>query len=446
MWTRVFHRPSRRLGAALALLVAPVLGSCSLDDILEVEVPGRVTESALDDPALAETLVRSVVSDFECAWNNYVVVSSFLSDQYLEATGTLDYRNFGTRRIDAGDPNLTASCRNVLGIYTPLQVARHEGDDIFQRVDQLPDAGFPNKTLWKATVRAYTGYSLVALGEGFCQMVLETGHLIQPHDVLAVAESRFSEAIDLATAAGNDDIRNMALVGRARVRLDLEKFTDASADAAQIPAGYLKNATRDASDTRRYNNMCELMNCPQPPGRSATIAPSYRNVTWEGVPDPRVKVSTKNEAAADAVTIHYFHDKVTSRASPVLIASYKEAQLIIAEAAARNNDLATARTIINQRHTAAGIPGYDLAGTDNQEAVIRQVIEERRRELFVEGGHRLNDHLRFRGTVFNIPFLGEPGSDFPNGVNHKDVPYGPTTCIPLPTIEQVASSSASAGR
>jgi hypothetical protein len=90
-------------------------------------------------------------------------------------------------------------------------------------------------------------------------------------------------------------------------------------------------------------------------------------------------------------------------------------------------------------HTAAGIPGYDPAGTDTQDQVITQVIEERRRELFTEGGHRLNDQLRFRGTSFNIPFKGEPGSIHPNGVDATGLPYGSTTCFPLPTVERIGN-------
>ncbi|MBL8984661.1 MAG: RagB/SusD family nutrient uptake outer membrane protein [Gemmatimonadetes bacterium] len=433
---------ARGTGAVIALVGSLSVASCSLDDLLEVELPGRVLESALDDPALAETLVRSVVSDFDCAWNNWVVVTALLSDQYMEATGNLALRNFGSRRVEASDANLTGTCRAPLAAYTPMQIARYQGEDIFRRLDALPDAGFPNKTLWKATVRAYTGYSLVALGEAFCGMVIDKGPLLQRADVLAIAESRFTDAINLATQANTADILNMARVGRARVRLDLGNFAGARTDAEQVPAAYVKNATRDATDTRRYNSMCEVMNCAQPPRRDATIAPSYRNVQWAGVPDPRLGVATRNEAASDAATIHWFHQKANSRATPVVIASGKEAQLIVAEAAARSGDLATARTIINARHTAAGIPGYDASGTASQADVTRQVIEERRRELFAEAGHRFNDHLRFRGTPFQIPFLGEPGSDHPTGVNHKNVPYGPTTCIPLPSIEVPASAVA----
>jgi len=53
-----------------------------------------------------------------------------------------------------------------------------------------------------------------------------------------------------------------------------------------------------------------------------------------------------------------------------------------------------------------------------------------------EGGHRLNDMLRYRGTPFNIPFKGEPGSVHPNGVDQTGDVYGETTCFPLPTVEQ----------
>lgn len=438
MTIRRTPRRAARLTAAM-LLGSLSLTSCSLDELLKVELPGEVLEESLNDPALAETLVRSVVADFDCAWNTYVTVTALLSDQYIEATGNLALRNFGSRRVMADDANLTGSCNSALAAYTPMQIARFQAEDIYKRVDALPDAGFPNKTLWKATTRTYAGYSLIALGEGFCSMVLDRGPLLQPGQVLTEAESRFSEAITLATQAGNQDFRNMALVGRARARLNLRNFAGARADAELVASGYIKNATRDATVTRRYNQSCETMNCAQLPRRDATLAPSYRNVTWEGVADPRVNVTTANQTASDGVTIHYMHDKITSRASPHLVASYKEAQLIIAEAAARSGDLSTARTIINQRHTLAAIPPFDAGETATQAEVIRQVIEERRRELFIEGGQRLNDHIRFRDTEFRIPFLGEPGSDHPNGFNHKDVPYGPTTCIPLPTIERPAT-------
>jgi len=423
------------------LLAAGTLGvaACAFNDILGVHVPGRVQADALSDPALANTLAASVVSDLECSWNNYVAGSALIGDEFIQASGNLNQRNWASRRITADEPTMAqGSCRTAYGIYTTLQTARFQAEDIYKRIDGFPDAKVSNKTLLKAQVRAYGAFALVALGEGFCQMALDGGSLMAPKDVLALAETRFTDAITLATSANSSDILNMALVGRARVRLDLGNFAGAIADAQKVPVGYLKVATRDASDVRRYDALCENITCPQ--NRNATVAPNYRSVTWQGVPDPRVAVATTGQLAFDNAQIHYFPTKKhTSRDYGLLLASYKEARLFIAEASARSGDLTTARTLINQMHSDAGIPAYDPGATDNQTAVIAQVIEERRRELFTDGGHRLNDHLRFRGTAWAIPFKGEPGSIFPNGVDATGLPYGSTTCFPLPTVEIIGN-------
>jgi starch-binding outer membrane protein, SusD/RagB family len=434
---RTARRGSSRWGLVLAIVLPLAAGACS--DILDVHVPGRVQEEALDDPALAPTMVASVVADFECAWNNYVAAAALIGDEFIQASGNLNQRNWGSRRITADEPTMAqGTCRAQYGIYTTLQTARFQADDAFNRLDKFTDAQVANRTLLKATVKAYGAYALLALGEGFCEMALDGGPLMTPKQVLELAETRFTEAIQLATAANNQDILNMALGGRARVRLDLGNYAGALADARLIPATYVKNATRDESDTRRYDALCEHITCAT--NRHATVAPNYRNVTWAGVADPRVAVSTRNQLAFDNAQIHYFPtNKHTSRAFPVAITSAKEARLVIAEASARTNDLATARQLINAMHTAAGIPPYDAAGTATQTEVVAQVIEERRREMFTEGGHRLNDHLRFRGTPWVIPFKGEPGSIHPTGVDATGIPYGDTKCFPLPTVERIGN-------
>jgi hypothetical protein len=91
------------LGLVLAIVLPLAAGACS--DILDVHVPGRVQEEALDDPALAPTMVASVVADFECAWNNYVAAAALIGDEFIQASGNLNQRNWGSRRITADDPN-----------------------------------------------------------------------------------------------------------------------------------------------------------------------------------------------------------------------------------------------------------------------------------------------------------------------------------------------------
>jgi hypothetical protein len=121
----------------------------------------------------------------------------------------------------------------------------------------------------------------------------------------------------------------------------------------------------------------------------------------------------------DGVTQLWTSNKWPNRSTPVPIASWDEAQLIIAEAAARTSDPGTAVAIINNLHTRAGLPAYDPV-TDGP--VLDHVIQERSRELFQEGGHRLNDMLRL-----GLPFF--------EGTDHIGGTYGNTTCFPLPQVE-----------
>lgn len=244
----------------------------------------------------------------------------------------------------------------------------------------------------------------------------------------------------VASGAGRADLANLAMAGRARVRLDLEDFAGAISDAASIPDGFAHGATRDQSDARRYNTHCEMVNCDI--WRHASVADNYRELTigtagaateGDGVPDTRVNVTTDGEVGFDFATVWWYHDKITSRDDPVHMGSYREAQLVLAEASARSGDTDAARAAINRLRAAAGLPSFDAPATRDE--MIAAAIEERRREMFVEGAHRFNDMLRFRGTAFEIPFLGDPGSIHPNGFDQTGTPYSDATCFPLPEVE-----------
>lgn len=430
--------PARMINAVIVAALGLSVAGC--DGLLDVRLPGNVIESALDDPALAPTLAESVIADFECAWNNYVVATALISDQFIQASGNLNQRNWGSRRINSEDPAYAqVGCGSPYGIYTTLHTARFQAEDVHRRISAFPAELVPNRDRHLAVTRAYGGYALLALGEGFCEMSIDAGPLMSRQQVVELAESRFTDALALAQQANDADLRQMAYAGRARARLDLGRWVDAMADAQEVTAGYVKYATRDESATRRMNGFCNYLTCPTF-GRNASISPAYRDVQWEGVADPRVAVGTNNRPAADNATQHWFStSKFTSRTDPVEITSYAEMQLIIAEASARLDDLDTARDIINSLHAAAGIPSYDPDGLASQDDVIRQVIEERRRELFLEGGHRFNDHYRLQDGPYAQPYKGEAGSFHPDGVDHTGLPYGSTKCFPLPDVERASN-------
>jgi hypothetical protein len=264
-------------------------------------------------------------------------------------------------------------------------------------------------------VRTYGGFLYTYFGETFCAVTIDGGAPLQPAAVLAIARERFESAIQLAQSSGNTAMLNAARAGLARVLLDLGDYAGARAAAEQVPAGFVFNATRsDDFNYRRNKGRTEFVE-----NRHHTVAPGFRGLAWKGVPDPRVNVIDTGGTGFDGVTQLWTSNKWPNRSTPVPIASWDEAQLIIAEAAARTSDPGTAVAIINNLHTRAGLPAYDPV-TDGP--VLDHVIQERSRELFQEGGHRLNDMLRL-----GLPFF--------EGTDHIGGTYGSTTCFPLPQVE-----------
>lgn len=95
--------PGSAVRLMAVVLMAGTNAGCDLDDVLAVDLPGQVEATDLGDPQHAELLVRSVVSDLECAWSQYVAGAAHHGDEYMNASGNLWFRNWGQRRIEAND-------------------------------------------------------------------------------------------------------------------------------------------------------------------------------------------------------------------------------------------------------------------------------------------------------------------------------------------------------
>lgn len=419
-------------GTPRALFVATGLSallSLGCSDILEVELPGRIPSELLGDPTTAPTLAASVVADFECAFSNYVSSTSTISDQFLGASGNLNAKNWGTKKIYEEDTaNEQGSCAVSYGAYTPLQTARFQADDILTRLQTWTDdeAKVPLVPL-RARVAVLGAYTYTLLGEGYCAMRFDKELSIKtPAEVLAIAEGKFDGALTainaLAAGAAKTELLNLAYVGRARVRLDRKNSTGAAADAALVSPGFEFMVTRSVDASTRYNDAFLAMT----EQRHSSVDPQYRNLTVGGVPDPRVPVAAgpavgMPQKAFDGVTDFYVvTNKNFSRGDPMRLASYIEAQLIRAEALGGTE----AVNIINARRAQLQLPLY--TGATDAASIQALVLDERNRELFMEGGHRFNDLLRF-----DIPW--KVGND------QNGVPYGTTTCLPLPLSERLAA-------
>jgi starch-binding outer membrane protein, SusD/RagB family len=400
------------LGAALLILA---LVAC--DSMLDVELPGETTSDAIDDPSFASLMVLSAQGDFECAYSNFVFNTGNLSGELLGAVGTLLWIPLVTRNVlSHHEAYGQANCNGPTGLYSPLSIARFMADNALERLESYSEAEVPNRTELMGRAALYAGYSYAAFGEAFCEAAFDLGPALTPPQIFELAEDRFTTAIQMADAASDAATLNAAYVGRARVRLPLGKMAEAAADARMVPAGFEFHVTRSNAHARRQNSIY-MQNGR---GTSMTVDPNYWTTTWEGVPDPRIPVTDANRTAANGRTPLWVQQKYTSEADPIRLASHVEAQLVVAEVEGGQ----VAVDIINALHAAAGIPGF--SSTDPEE-IRAQVIEERRREFFLEG-HRMGDLRRVGGF-----------SDWNRAgtVNEWTLfEFGGTECFPLPDVER----------
>ena len=403
----------------VALLISVLVAASACNSLLSVDNPGRVPDDQLGDPALAPALEAGAIQTLQCGAVNYAATAGMLSGEYWSANGFVNNHPWEWRGVVQikGEPGSCTYNRNstFMGFYTPLQQARFQLEDVFTRVEKFTDAQVPTRAKILTEMRAYAGYAYLLLGEGMCQMTVDRGPVMTRAETFTLAEQRFTDAITRATAINDASLLNMALVGRARARLDLGNLSGAAADANLVPSTFVRNAEFSETAQQRENRVYDLTIR----GEFLSVAPAYQGLTVNGVADPRVKVTNSGRIAADNVTPLWLQQKFAGNAAGAVslpIASWAEAQLIYAEAVGGQLGL----DAINRVRAASSIAPLVMDPSDAN-AFETAVLEERRRQLFSEG-QRYGDMLRK-----NLPFQ--------TGTNRKGQTYSNLTCVPLPDVE-----------
>ena len=423
------------------LTLFALFAACSEITSLEQSNPGSILARDVYIPANARLLVNGAIGDFECALHRYVVAQALLGDELVNAFAAVTNFDYDRRTMTPGHPYGTNTCGAAAqnpGLYTSMSVARSTADTIHARLSEWTDAEMPagvNRATLLGRSAAYAGYSVLLLGEAMCSAAINIGPELSKTDLWNEAKLRFDAAIaavGAATDTASLNVLNMARVGRARTLLNLGQLAAAGTDAALVPAGFVQNALANAAGTNRQQNQVFLHTRVN---NFSSVDPSYVGLTFAGVADPRVVVNVTATKGSDGFTFIRQVMKYADRGAPIPVARYNEARLILAEAHVAAGNLQGAIDIINALHTAAGIPAYNGAGQTAAQ-VKAQVVEERRRELFMEG-QRLGDMNRYA-----LPRLPADGGVFPNGGN-----YGSQACpganaagypfgFPLPDVER----------
>lgn len=408
---------------ALALGTTLFLAGCgALDDLLSVEAPSRVVASDLEDPAAADLLVASVANEFRCTWTHYAAASAMTGNELGEATNTTVLTIWDTRIHDTsgyGAQYASADCGSGQpALYLPLSRTRWLGDQVLQNLNAWNDSEVTDRAGKIAEVSLHTAYTYLLFAESFCdnEIAFDGG----PRQTREATWNSAIELFDQAIASGSPAVVNAARVGKGRALLNLGQYAAAASAVSSVPEGFSWEMLYSNADNVTRNKIYEIVTRDE----EATIEEPYRNVMFEGVPDPRFGVTDAGTTGAGSDIPIFTPTKYSSADSPHEVASWEEAQLIIAEARARAGgpaDLTAAVDIINELHDNAGIPAFT---SSSQAEILSQIEYEREAEFFLEG-HHLHDLQRFDQDLFPAVGVDHPFGAF----------YGDEICFELPAVE-----------
>lgn len=391
---------SRWWAGACASVVA--LAGCELG----VDNPGRIDDEALDNPQAMEPLVTGMAGDFATVFDNIAYFMGIASGDVTHS-GAFEEEEFMQR----GE----IIPRHVNGLWGQTQRARWVSEHGIERMKEVMGGEFASSPL---SVEAYlwAGFSNRILGENVCVAVIDGG-APEDHKVhFQRAETWFTEAITLAQGQG-DQAKTMleaAYAGRAQVRLALEKWAEAAADAGRVSDKLSFVAQYSSAESREWNWLYNQSHRRDYFSAWNTLAHQLNNT------DPRMRWTDRKRKGADGQTPMLRQDKYLSLGASVPIAEGDEMRLIEGEVALRlNNDVATAMAKINAVRRAAGVPEKTASTVDEAWAALRM---ERDIIFWMEGRHLWE--LR----RFNDPFL-----------------QGRDSCIPPSEEEQQTNPNLRAG-
>lgn len=453
-------RTARRLAAA-ALLFGVAVGTtaCDIDSLLEVTDRDRVTPSTLEDPAVIGVVIAGALGDFQDAWDSgdaYIAVSALMSDE-LYSSGTFTTRTATDRRnqFQPADGNTSD------GAYNDLQFARRALKDATATVAGHEDFG-PNSATF-AELKALEGYTLVALGEGYCSAVplsnidesgaFVFGPSLTSAEILNEALARFDASL---SASAN----NLAAVGKARVLIDLGQYSDAATAVAGVPMDFVyhiqhseqggQNAIFGLQGNGRYSLSGLIVGGVVTEAGTGQSGLAFVDGGAEYDSDGAVLVSAGDGRSPwfgpvggfDAGIDQYITLLYNDVGDDTPLASGVEAWLIKAEAELQAGNTAGMTALLNELRAnvvplmeglhdwpvdpATTLAPLPVPGSYN--AAVDQLFQERGFWLLLSG-HRLGD---LRRQIYLPEYPADSHDDvYPTGEYHKGGSYGDDVVFPL---------------
>jgi starch-binding outer membrane protein, SusD/RagB family len=331
--------------------------------------------------------------------------------------------SFGiTNRWQNGE--LSADDADLNDHWNLAQRGRWEAEEAVRRLVDAgpPQAGDPitvaqyNSFLQRAYL--YAGFANRLLGENMCEAVFDGGAAQANLEYFLRADDHFTKAIAISGTAAQ---LSAAYAGRAAVRVFLDRWTDAVADAGQVAIGFTFTMPYyDVGEDAQRNRIAWSVG--NTPYRAHTQWSTWHYDYRAATSDPRVPITIttlQGDAAIECCgrVPFYPEAKHSTSASPIRLTSGREMRLIEAEAKLRTGDWPGAMVSINQAraNAFAGTPGAPgaITATDLTDA-WRLLKRERGIELWLEA-RRLGDRRRWAAA--NTPGALDP-LEVPGAASH----------------------------
>ena len=434
--TSVTRRFVRSAGSSL--LAVGLLAACSTST-LEIVDPDVLNVADYETAAGAGPLRLGVIQDFQNVYSgnasleNVIVVSGNVSDE-MYSTDTFDDRLFPNQRaMNENLPALDGFYRNMhrarAGASRAIGVLRKVAPTPVQNIGEL---------------YAIRGYTENFFAELYCSGVpfsdeTATGTEFGSPQTTAQIYARALASMDSALASAGTDTRvqNMARVGRARVLLNLGRFSDAAAAVATVPTAFSWQAAHSTSSGRQENGMWNALSVAN--SRYAIVNNEGTNgLVWLRTPaDPRIPWTPSTRTGFNGSSRNLPTQLKYDRTTSAVISSGLEARLIELEARLQGGTQADRDAVfagLNQLRAASTPAIAALAGPapTTQAAAVSQFFEERAMWLYLTG-HRLGDLrrlIRQYGRTANAVF---PTGNLPAPLAGT---YGNDVNLPIPFDER----------
>lgn len=220
----------RRPAFVVALASLGFAAGCdAIDRLLEANNPEAIKEDELNNEQLVGVLVNSAIGAFNDMYSDpFIWRGSMITDEQVTGINWEQTARLNQRIVRFSEANASGD------MFQVLSAARAMADTSSGRLRTLLEN--PNEDARLATTLAYAGYSYVFLGDAMCEATVNLGpEVYTPEQLYEIAVGRFEEAAQIAEAAGDDDVANLAFAGLARAHLNLGNAAEVQQWAERVP-------------------------------------------------------------------------------------------------------------------------------------------------------------------------------------------------------------------